>query len=196
MVLYTAFILICLGNGFFVLYVIEIDRVGSILLILMFASWKFLKTKCLLFLNSLNAYIISVSHCPSLKYTFQPWSPALQGAILPHIHSINPFYLYCIILKSLNLSSLNNNFHPSQDALPLLAKEYGFEYELVQYKWPRWLHQQSEKQRIIWGYKILFLDVLFPLDIKKIIFVDADQVSNITFRQCVFTNKYGLVSVL
>lgn len=60
-----------------------------------------------------------------------------------------------------------------------MAKEYGFEYELVQYKWPRWLHQQTEKQRIIWGYKILFLDVLFPLDVKKIIFVDADQVSSI-----------------
>lgn len=60
-----------------------------------------------------------------------------------------------------------------------MAKEYGFEYELVQYKWPRWLHQQTEKQRIIWGYKILFLDVLFPLDVKKIIFVDADQVKYI-----------------
>lgn len=57
-----------------------------------------------------------------------------------------------------------------------MAKEYGFEYELVQYKWPRWLTPQTEKQRIIWGYKILFLDVLFPLDVKKIIFVDADQV--------------------
>jgi UDP-glucose:glycoprotein glucosyltransferase len=57
-----------------------------------------------------------------------------------------------------------------------MAKEYGFEYALVEYKWPRWLHQQTEKQRIIWGYKILFLDVLFPLDVKKIIFVDADQV--------------------
>ena len=57
-----------------------------------------------------------------------------------------------------------------------MAKEYEFEYELVQYKWPRWLHQQTEKQRIIWGYKILFLDVLFPLDVRKIIFVDADQV--------------------
>lgn len=57
-----------------------------------------------------------------------------------------------------------------------MAKEYGFQYELVQYKWPRWLHQQTEKQRIIWGYKILFLDVLFPLAVDKIIFVDADQV--------------------
>jgi len=28
----------------------------------------------------------------------------------------------------------------------------------------------------MWGYKIIFLDVLFPLDLKKIIYVDADQV--------------------
>ncbi len=47
---------------------------------------------------------------------------------------------------------------------------------LVTYKWPNWLRQQTEKQRIIWGYKILFLDVLFPLNISKVIYVDADQV--------------------
>lgn len=63
-----------------------------------------------------------------------------------------------------------------QEFIPHMAKEYGFQYELVQYKWPRWLHQQTEKQRIIWGYKILFLDVLFPLAVDKILFVDADQV--------------------
>lgn len=62
------------------------------------------------------------------------------------------------------------------DFLPHMSEHYKFEYEFVQYKWPRWLHQQTEKQRIIWGYKILFLDVLFPLDVKKIIFVDADQI--------------------
>ncbi|KAK7864404.1 hypothetical protein R5R35_000446 [Gryllus longicercus] len=72
---------------------------------------------------------------------------------------------------------LKNYLSPTfKDFLPHMAKEYGFEYELVQYKWPRWLHQQTEKQRIIWGYKILFLDVLFPLSVRKIIFVDADQV--------------------
>lgn len=72
---------------------------------------------------------------------------------------------------------LKNYLSPTlKDFLSHMAKEYGFEYELVQYKWPRWLHQQTEKQRIIWGYKILFLDVLFPLDVRKIIFVDADQV--------------------
>eukprot|EP00798_Chlamydomonas_sp_ICE-L_P006278 gene6278-2909_t len=60
--------------------------------------------------------------------------------------------------------------------VPLMAKQYGFDYEFVTYKWPHWLHKQSEKQRIIWAYKILFLDVLFPLDVNRIIFVDSDQV--------------------
>jgi UDP-glucose:glycoprotein glucosyltransferase len=48
---------------------------------------------------------------------------------------------------------------------------------MVTYKWPAWLRAQTEKQRTIWGYKILFLDVLFPLSLDKVIFVDADQVS-------------------
>lgn len=72
---------------------------------------------------------------------------------------------------------LKNYLSPTfKDFIPHYAKEYGFEYELVEYKWPRWLNQQKEKQRIIWGYKILFLDVLFPLHVKKFIFVDADQI--------------------
>ena len=57
-----------------------------------------------------------------------------------------------------------------------MAEKIGCEVEFVTYKWPQWLRGQSEKQRIIWGYKILFLDVLFPLGVKKIIYVDADQV--------------------
>jgi UDP-glucose:glycoprotein glucosyltransferase len=55
-----------------------------------------------------------------------------------------------------------------------MAAEYKFDYELVTYRWPSWLRAQTEKQRIIWAYKILFLDVLFPMDLKKVIFVDAD----------------------
>ncbi|KAE8868844.1 hypothetical protein PTNB73_03897 [Pyrenophora teres f. teres] len=69
--------------------------------------------------------------------------------------------------------------------LPHIAAEYGFEYEMVTYKWPHWLRGQTEKQREIWGYKILFLDVLFPLDLEKVIFVDADQI--------VRTDMYELV---
>jgi UDP-glucose:glycoprotein glucosyltransferase len=63
-----------------------------------------------------------------------------------------------------------------KDSAKYMAKEIGCEVEFVTYKWPEWLRGQSEKQRLIWGYKILFLDVLFPLDVKKIIYVDADQV--------------------
>ena len=47
---------------------------------------------------------------------------------------------------------------------------------IVQYVWPEHLRYQTEKQRLIWGYKILFLDVLFPLHLKRIIYVDADQI--------------------
>jgi len=70
--------------------------------------------------------------------------------------------------------------------LPTMAQEYGFDYEMVTYKWPHWLRAQKEKQRVIWGYKILFLDVLFPLDLDKVIFVDADQI--------VRTDMYELVT--
>lgn len=63
-----------------------------------------------------------------------------------------------------------------KEKLPALSEFYGFEYELLLYKWPLWLQGQSERQRTIWGYKILFLDVLFPQSLSNIIFVDADQV--------------------
>ncbi|XP_076324138.1 UDP-glucose-glycoprotein glucosyltransferase isoform X3 [Tachypleus tridentatus] len=106
-----------------------------------------------------------------------------------NIFSLASGHLYERLLRIMMLSVIKNTKTPVKfwflknylspnikDFLPYMSKKYGFEYELVQYKWPRWLNQQTEKQRIIWGYKILFLDVLFPLDVKKIIFVDADQV--------------------
>lgn len=74
------------------------------------------------------------------------------------------------------MHDLTNNIRNFQDFLPFMAKRHNFRFELVTYKWPQWLRAQSEKQRTIWGYKILFLDVLFPLDLHKVIFVDADQV--------------------
>ncbi|KAL3846980.1 hypothetical protein ACJMK2_017920, partial [Sinanodonta woodiana] len=106
-----------------------------------------------------------------------------------NIFSVASGHLYERLLRIMMMSVLKNTkskvkfwflknyLSPTFKAfIPHYAKEYGFEYELVQYKWPRWLNQQKEKQRIIWGYKILFLDVLFPLDVKKVIFVDADQI--------------------
>jgi UDP-glucose:glycoprotein glucosyltransferase len=59
----------------------------------------------------------------------------------------------------------------------VMSAEYGFEVAYVTYKWPTWLRQQTSKQRIIWGYKILFLDVLFPLHIKKVMIYVSMYVS-------------------
>ncbi|GMM35601.1 Kre5 protein [Saccharomycopsis crataegensis] len=75
--------------------------------------------------------------------------------------------------------------------LPTLAAKYNFEYELITYKWPLWLRDQREKQRTIWGYKILFLDVLFPQDLDKVIFVDADQIIRTDLKELVDMDLEG-----
>eukprot|EP00850_Spirogloea_muscicola_P001842 SM000007S20802 [mRNA] locus=s7:271985:281468:- [translate_table: standard] len=106
-----------------------------------------------------------------------------------NIFSIASGHLYERFTRIMILSVLSHTRRPVKfwfiknylapqfkDVLPLMAREYGFEFELVTYKWPSWLHKQTEKQRLIWAYKILFLDVLFPLSLKKVIFCDADQI--------------------
>ncbi|KAI0599644.1 UDP-glucose:glycoprotein glucosyltransferase [Biscogniauxia sp. FL1348] len=106
-----------------------------------------------------------------------------------NIFSVASGHLYERMLNIMMVSVMKNTNHtvkfwfieqflsPSfKEFIPHLAKEYGFKYEMVTYKWPHWLRQQKEKQREIWGYKILFLDVLFPLSLDKVIFVDADQI--------------------
>ncbi|CAK9802630.1 UDP-glucose:glycoprotein glucosyltransferase [Anthophora quadrimaculata] len=121
-----------------------------------------------------------------------------------NIFSLASGHLYERFLKIMMLSVMKHTKSPVKfwflknylsptlkDFLPHMAKEYGFEYELVQYKWPRWLHQQTEKQRTIWGYKILFLDVLFPLNVKKIIFVDADQVVRTDLKELAIMDLGG-----
>lgn len=80
---------------------------------------------------------------------------------------------------------------PVQEFLPHFAEAYHFDYELVTYKWPSWLRAQKEKQRIIWAYKILFLDVLFPMDLKKVIFVDADQIVRTDLKELVDLDLHG-----
>lgn len=87
-----------------------------------------------------------------------------------NIFSVASGHLYERLLRIMMLSLLKHTKMPVKfwflknylspqfkDFLPAMSREYKFEYELVQYKWPRWLHQQTEKQRTIWGYKILFL---------------------------------------
>ncbi|KAL3468539.1 UDP-glucose:glycoprotein glucosyltransferase-domain-containing protein [Aspergillus heterothallicus] len=117
-----------------------------------------------------------------------------------NIFSVASGHLYERMLNIMMVSVMRNTKHtvkfwfieqflsPSfKSFLPHLAAEYGFSYEMVTYKWPHWLRAQKEKQREIWGYKILFLDVLFPLSLDKVIFVDADQI--------VRTDMHDLVSL-
>uniref|UniRef100_A0A673G7E7 UDP-glucose ceramide glucosyltransferase-like 1 n=2 Tax=Sinocyclocheilus TaxID=75365 RepID=A0A673G7E7_9TELE len=119
----------------------------------------------------------------------KPEEPKQEKDDVINIFSVASGHLYERFLRIMMLSVikhtktpvkfwfLKNYLSPTfKEFIPYMAEKYGFQYELVQYKWPRWLHQQTEKQRIIWGYKILFLDVLFPLAVDKILFVDADQI--------------------
>lgn len=116
-----------------------------------------------------------------------------------NIFSVASGHLYERMLNIMMVSVMRHTKHtvkfwfieqflsPSFKAsLPHMAAHYNFQYALVTYKWPHWLRGQKEKQREIWGYKILFLDVLFPLSLDKVIFVDADQI--------VRTDMYELVT--
>ena len=121
-----------------------------------------------------------------------------------NIFSLASGHLYERFMKIMMLSVLAHTAHPVKfwflencmsprfkQFLPLFAAKHGFEFELVQYNWPSWLNKQTEKHRTIWAYKILFLDVLFPLHVKKIIFVDADQVVRADLQELVDLDLEG-----
>lgn len=104
-----------------------------------------------------------------------------------HVFSVASGHLYERFLKIMMLSVLEStkspvkfwfieNFFSPQFKEFVQDHKHMFDVEFVTYKWPLWLRRQTEKQRIIWGYKILFLDVLFPLNVPRIIYIDADQV--------------------
>ena len=121
-----------------------------------------------------------------------------------NIFSVASGHLYERMLNIMMVSVMRHTTHtvkfwfieqflsPSFKAsLPHLAAHYNFSYALVTYKWPHWLRAQKEKQREIWGYKILFLDVLFPLSLDKVIFVDADQIVRTEIHDLVTTDLHG-----
>lgn len=81
-----------------------------------------------------------------------------------HIFSLASGHLYERFLKIMMLSVIKNtkshvkfwllgNFLSPKfkDFVPFMAEKYGFDYQFVTYKWPSWLHKQTEKQRVIWG---------------------------------------------
>eukprot|EP00927_Polykrikos_kofoidii_P048714 TRINITY_DN42937_c0_g1_i1.p1 TRINITY_DN42937_c0_g1~~TRINITY_DN42937_c0_g1_i1.p1 ORF type:complete len:1752 (+),score=262.72 TRINITY_DN42937_c0_g1_i1:725-5257(+) len=130
--------------------------------------------------------------------TAQVAKPSANMSALPtiHIFSVASGHLYEKLLGIMILSVRNRTECPLhfwfidqflspkfKASIPAMARMYNFDFDFVTYKWPSWLNPQSEKQRLIWAYKILFLDVLFPLDVQKIIFIDADQVVRADIRE-------------
>ena len=134
----------------------------------------------------------------------QSWDPAVPSNDTIHVFSLASGHLYERFLKIMILSVvrstkanlkfwlLSNFLSPKfKDSIPRMSRKYGFDYQLVTYKWPAWLHRQTEKQRIIWGYKILMLDVLFPLSVPKIIYIDSDQVVRADLRELWYMDLKG-----
>ncbi|KAG5438354.1 hypothetical protein PCANB_002842 [Pneumocystis canis] len=136
------------------------------------------------------------------EFTFETSMQKSHAEI--NIFSIASGHLYERFLYIMILSVLKHTKHTVKvwfienflsssfkNSLPYVADEFGFQYELITYRWPHWLHSQEEKQRQIWGYKILFLDVLFPLDLDNIIFVDADQIVRTDLKELVDMDLQG-----
>ena len=132
--------------------------------------------------NTLQIFI------PSTIHIFYPRvfrGTAVEGAqeeVKINIFSVASGHLYERFLRIMILSVLNHTNTPVKfwfiknylspkfkDVIPFMAKRYNFEYELVTYKWPHFLNKQTDKIRIIWANKILFLDVLFPITLKKVL---------------------------
>jgi len=140
----------------------------------------------------------------SILVTDSIWEEDSNSDETIHIFSLASGHLYERFLKIMFLTLtqhtnapvkfwlLENFLSPKfKEFVPYMEQKYNFSVEYVSYKWPRWLREQTDKQRLIWGYKILFLDVMFPLSLKKVIYVDADQVIRADMKELWDTDLGG-----
>ena len=123
-----------------------------------------------------------------------------------HVFSLASGFLYERFLKIMMLSVIHHtqnhvhfwflsNFLSPQfkSSIQYMEQQYNhtFTTHFITYRWPQWLRQQTEKQRIIWGYKILFLDVLFPLSVKRIVYIDSDQIVRSDINELMQLDLHG-----
>lgn len=121
-----------------------------------------------------------------------------------HVFSIASGKLYERLLLIMMKSVMSHTLHPVKfwifedyttpeyrKAAHLLSEKLGFEYESISFKWPNWLRIQRDKHRLIWGYKILFLDVLFPEELERVIFIDADQIVRADLKELKDIDLHG-----
>ncbi|KAI8855158.1 hypothetical protein BC829DRAFT_378241 [Chytridium lagenaria] len=140
--------------------------------------WNRLKTTAVVNGSSDEIHIFSVAS----GHLYERFMAIMMASVMKQTKSKVKFWL------------IENFLSPSfMKFIPVLAEAYGFNYELITYKWPHWLRGQTEKQRTIWGYKILFLDVLFPLNLEKVIFVDADQIVRTDLKELMDLDLQGAV---
>ena len=59
-----------------------------------------------------------------------------------------------------------------KERLYKLSNEKDLDIAFLDYSMPIWLRPQTEYENLVRLYKVLFLDVLFPLDISRVIFID------------------------
>ena len=115
--------------------------------------------------------------------------PITQEEDIIHVFAVVSGELYERLVKIMMISVMKNtnssvhfwflkNFISAQfmNDLKIFSKKYGFKFDFVEYHWPSWVTRQNERQRIIWGNKILFFDALFPMNVTRIIYIDADAV--------------------
>lgn len=121
-----------------------------------------------------------------------------------HIFIVASGFLYERLERIMMLSVLKHTKHQVKfwlfsnfvspqyrQLLPKLSQKYHFEYEFCSYKWPRWMPQESTRQRLFWGYKILFLDVVFPNHLKRVIYVDSDQIIRTDMKELMDMDFHG-----
>ncbi|OHT14069.1 hypothetical protein TRFO_15576 [Tritrichomonas foetus] len=138
----------------------------------------------------------------NVKYNWNNFTMEDDNKI--HIFIVASGHLYERLERIMMLSAVKHTSHivkfwilenfvspQHRQILPTLAKKYKFEYEFTSYNWPRWLTQETQQQRIFWGYKILFLDVMFPNHLKRVIYVDADDVIRADFFELMELNMKG-----
>ena len=151
--------------------------------------------------STLESLWNSVSNLlPSVKKSMDSSELESSNNVI-NIFSIASGHLYERFLRIMVLSIIKHSKSPVKfwilkqylspsfmESFPIMALTYNFTFEFVNYKWPKWLRKQDQKQREIWGYKILFLDVLFPMHVKRIIYVDADQIIRSDLLELVHMN--------
>jgi len=69
-----------------------------------------------------------------------------------------------------------------------MALKFGFEYHLLSYSWPGWIRGQGDKWKAASLMKLVFLDVLLPLNLERIIFIEPGFIIRTDLKELINLN--------